>query len=387
MKVLFAHDHKFYKDSKNNYYSPGNFPYSVFTRYLSVFDEVLVVARYKNLNQIRNLPLSNGPNVRFLNIPSTSSIIGRLFERSQLNKQIIQGLLEVDAVIARLPSEIGLRTVKLAEKMGKKWAVEVVGCAWNGYWTHGSLIAKLFAPFAYLRTKKVISKSKYTLYVTKYFLQHRYPSNGEKVACSNVEIEHLDDNVLQKKIDFLSKPTIVFKIGLIGSLATRTKGLKTAILALRKLKNIEKNVLLEVVGDGSKEFWLKLVNKYKLNSMVNIRGTLEKGREIENFLDSCHLYIQPSKTEGLPRALIEAMSRSCPAIGSNVGGIPELLDSQFLHSPKNYKRLTDLIINFIQNKKLRVDQAKRNYKVAQEYDKQIIDKRRYNFLKKFRNSD
>ncbi len=42
------------------------------------------------------------------------------------------------------------------------------------------------------------------------------------------------------------------------------------------------------------------------------------------------LYLQFSKIEGLPRALIEAIARGCPAISSNVGGINELLSMETL---------------------------------------------------------
>lgn len=52
-----------------------------------------------------------------------------------------------------------------------------------------------------------------------------------------------------------------------------------------------------------------------------------KHQQVLEWIDSLDIYIQPSMQEGLPRALIEAMSRACPAIGSSTGGIPELLPS------------------------------------------------------------
>ena len=47
-------------------------------------------------------------------------------------------------------------------------------------------------------------------------------------------------------------------------------------------------------------------------------------------LDTCDIYVQPSLQEGLPRALIEAMSRGCPCIGARTAGIPELLPEECL---------------------------------------------------------
>ena len=52
-----------------------------------------------------------------------------------------------------------------------------------------------------------------------------------------------------------------------------------------------------------------------------------------------YVYIQPSRIEGLPRALIEAMSRGCACVGSSVGGIPELLNNQYIHEVNDYNSL------------------------------------------------
>lgn len=48
MKLLFAHDHIFYRH-KDNYYSTGGLSKEVLERYTNVFDEVIVVSRQKKL--------------------------------------------------------------------------------------------------------------------------------------------------------------------------------------------------------------------------------------------------------------------------------------------------------------------------------------------------
>ena len=67
-------------------------------------------------------------------------------------------------------------------------------------------------------------------------------------------------------------------------------------------------------------------NALDLRDRIVSRGRIPTGAPIFEFLDSLDLYLQFSRGgEGLPRALVEGMSRGCPAIGSTVGGIPELL--------------------------------------------------------------
>ena len=48
------------------------------------------------------------------------------------------------------------------------------------------------------------------------------------------------------------------------------------------------------------------------------------------FLIENPYFILPSRGEGLPRAMIEAMACSCVAVGSNIGGIKELVEDKFI---------------------------------------------------------
>ena len=104
------------------------------------------------------------------------------------------------------------------------------------------------------------------------------------------------------------------------------------------------------------------------------------------FLDKLDIYLHPSLTEGLPRALIEAMSRGCPALASSAGGIPELLNDKYLHQPGDYKELSKQIKNYSIEKEKLLLMADENFTKAKEYTKLILDSRRSEFLKNFRDS-
>ena len=107
--------------------------------------------------------------------------------------------------------------------------------------------------------------------------------------------------------------------------------------------------------------------------------------DVFSYLDKSDIYIQPSFTEGLPRAVVEAMSRACPCIGTRVGGIPELLENECLFSKGNAKELINILHHFIENNELLVEQAKRNFIYSKSFETSALNKKRNNFYTQFLN--
>jgi glycosyltransferase involved in cell wall biosynthesis len=104
-----------------------------------------------------------------------------------------------------------------------------------------------------------------------------------------------------------------------------------------------------------------------------------------DWLDAIDIYVQPSRQEGLPRALIEAMSRGLPAFGARTGGIPELIDEKFLFSNTrtNIDEICSILRCFL-NPKIRKEQALRNFEASTEYDGRFIEERRHEMLCRLR---
>lgn len=83
-----------------------------------------------------------------------------------------------------------------------------------------------------------------------------------------------------------------------------------------------------------------------LEDCVSILGA-KPHSEVFSWLDSIDIYVQPSFMEGLCRSIVEAMSRACPVICTNVGGNYELVSSDsFLKIQKRvYEKRKDCLIN------------------------------------------
>lgn len=390
MKIVFAHDHIFFKDN-DNIYSRGGLKSSAWERYLKVFNEVHVVARMKNINKDENnlkLTKSNRDGVYFHEISSISGAKNLIANYKKAYLELESVIKESDGVIARLPSEIGNLSISVAKKHNIPYAVEMVACAWDGLWNYGSLQGKVYAPISYFITKNKVKNSKFVSYVTDSFLQKRYPCKNYINSCSNVELQSIDneDEIIKRRtLRINNNLNEEIKIGLIGSLTTKAKGIDIAIMAMKEVVKNNKNIKLHILGGGDKTYYNDMIKSQNLSSNVFLIGTLSSGEEVYKWLDSMDLYIQPSYQEGLPRATIEAMSRGCLCIGSNAGGIPELIDNKFIHKKGKYKELSNLIENYINNKNVKIDQANINIERSKRYKKAILENEREKFWGEFKN--
>ena len=138
-----------------------------------------------------------------------------------------------------------------------------------------------------------------------------------------------------------------------------------------------------IIGGGDKSYLEKFVKKYKLEDNVKFLGPLPHD-EIFSRLEKVDIYIQPSKQEGLPRSLLEAMSTGCLSIGANTGGIPELLDKEYIVRRGNVNDIVEKIESITNEQQ--TEQAKVNFEKSKEYEKIILEEKRNKFYDEFINS-
>jgi glycosyltransferase involved in cell wall biosynthesis len=385
MKAMFVHEHKFVRDENGCYFSSGQFPYRLWRRYLEVFDELVVVGRLRTLRAgetVRMLDQSSGPGVSFLEVPSLGGIQAMMFGRREAAGKIRSAMADCDAVIIRT-SAVGQLAAGIAESLQKPWAVEVVGCAFDSLWNYGSWLGKIYAPVAAYMNRRMIGRAPFAIYVTQRFLQRRYPCPGVSVGCSDVQLVKRDEAVLAKRLARIGQSSFPLRIGLIGSLVHSHKGVDVALRALAIAKQRFPVFEFKVLGTGDPVRWQRLAADCGVAPQTEFCGTLANGEAVNRWLDEVDLYIQPSRVEGLPRALVEAMSRACPALGSNAGGIPELLDPSCIHKVDDSQGLAGLLTTALTDREWRSRQAVRNYQAAAAYDSEVLEEVRRKFWRKF----
>ena len=120
-----------------------------------------------------------------------------------------------------------------------------------------------------------------------------------------------------------------FKIITVANLVP-VKGIEVLIQAIKYLNN--PSIYLEVLGDDRDSYANELKQLVKELHLENQISFLGKHIDVRPFLAQADLYIIPSKKEGMPMALVEAMTMGLPVLGSDISGInyvlkdyPELL--------------------------------------------------------------
>lgn len=369
MSLLFAHDHKFRKID-GDYYSTGGLSDEVLSRYVNIYGEITVVARVifeKKIGE-RYSKISN-PKVRIV-------------ERKTLNNfQFNELVINSDYIISRLPSKIGSEVVRIALKNKKKYLLEMVACPWDAFWNH-SFLGKTIAIPIFLVTRLQTRLADYTLYVTNNFLQRRYPTKGKSISCSDVSLN--PDNLfsLDQRLKHINNHAGRYILGTIAAMDVKYKGQEYVIKAIGKLREagIDK-FEYQLVGNGDTSYLEKIVSDNNLADRITFLGGLPHS-QVFVWLDKIDTYIQPSKQEGLPRALIEAMSRGLPCMGSTAGGIPELLEEDMVFPKGDYDALSIILKNL--DDEILYSKAIRNYKVSKLYSNEVLTNKRNNFYRDYK---
>ena len=194
-------------------------------------------------------------------------------------------------------------------------------------------------------------------------------------------LQEVSDQVLVQRIKKIDSHKGKLIIGTAAAIDIRYKGQQYVIKALEKLKKLgDDRYEYQIVGGGDPRYLNGVIRKLHLGANVKILGSL-KHEDVFKWMDEIDLYIQPSRTEGLPRAMIEAMSRGVPCLGANSGGIPELIENKciFSNGINEVKEIAELL-HQIDKDSMR-EMANRNFKSAKQYNAKTLRMRRNSFYR------
>lgn len=133
-----------------------------------------------------------------------------------------------------------------------------------------------------------------------------------------------------------------FKIITVANLVP-VKGIEVLIDAVLSLN--DPRIELSVLGDDRSDYARQLKHKVKESTKEEQIQFLGKHTDVRPFLAASDLYVIPSEKEGMPMALVEAMSMGIPVLGSNISGINFVLKEfpEFLFEAANTQTLSSQI--------------------------------------------
>jgi glycosyltransferase involved in cell wall biosynthesis len=388
MNACITVEHRFERTPDAAVWTRSNHSYEELRRYLDVFDSVRILAR------VRDVPVppatglrADGNRLSFAPIPCYIGFEQFLMRWRSVQRAALDGIGDNDAVILKAPSVISCLVEPMLRWRGRPFAVEVIADPWKIY-SNGSIshpLRPLLRSVFTWRTRSQCRHACAVRYVGKHLQAEYAPGPGAfQTAVSDV---HLPAAALVEAPRRISHSSTPLRLIAVGSLEQPYKGIDVLLRALRLCFDAGLDYRLVVVGEGRCRAELtNLAAQLGLSDRVDFRGSLPGGKEVFAALDECDMFVMPSRQEGMPRAMIEAMARALPCIGSAVGGIPQLLDAENLVSPGNPNELARKIIEVGKSLDRMERMSQRCLDRARDFQEQNLGERARDFLTHLRDA-
>lgn len=279
-----------------------------------------------------------------LNIPG---VRGLMFKKNA--KKALENLLkeeDIDIIHGHYLFPAGAAAVEVGKKHNIKTYVTA----------HGSDMFELYKSQPWIRsTIRNVLKGADGVFAVSNALKHEIVATGvvgiaDKIRLSwnSVDIDKFSpkqNTTFKDENKLTDKPIVMF----VGNLIKRKN--VDSLLEAKKIANSD--YYLVVVGDGP--LYKNLTKKVKEE---NIRDVIFAGSrsDVENIIPSCDVLILPSFSESFGLVLIEALACGKPVIGSDVGGITEIIndDVGLFVNPNKVSSIAKAIDTMVNDEQLRL---------------------------------
>lgn len=360
----------------------GTQAYGFWRRYLSVFDRVTVVGR-QSLDTVMSGHCVEGPGVTFFPLADCRGL-GGMVARHQLLRRQIAGVCDGPrAFILRVPGMIGELARRQLTRNRTPFAVEVVGDP-RDVFAVGAVnhpLRLVLQRIAIRYQQRQCRQATAAAYVTRRALQRRYPPGPNTLATNYSSID-LDRKALTDSPRSFCTPLTYPRLVTVGTFQQRYKAHHILIAAVARLAETGRPCRLELIGDGGHRAEMQsLAHRFGIAAHVRFLGGLPAGAAVRARLDQADLFVMPSLAEGLPRAMIEAMARGLPCLGTAIGGIPELLEPGELVPAADVVALAQAIAALADNPERLTHLSAENLAKARAYRRDVLQQRRDAFYR------
>ena len=140
-------------------------------------------------------------------------------------------------------------------------------------------------------------------------------------GCDQEIFHHMDLAAVRASLGIAADAEVLLYVGRFA----KAKGLKELLAAFASLLGRRPRLILALIGDGPLASTIQnFVRDGGLTDRVRFCG-VQAPPEVARWMNAADLLCLPSHSEGCPNVILEALSTGCPAVASDVGGVPELI--------------------------------------------------------------
>lgn len=400
MQLCLTLEHRFFQTPDNKIWTVTQCPYDFYREYLEVFDSVRVISRAFPVPEAKDnfLPVE-GPGVSFYTMPGYRGPFGYLKQFSQVREKAKNAVPAGSAVILRLPGQVGNSIESSLTARHAPFAVEVVADPWDvlSPAANRHIVAPLARRYFTRKLQQQCKRAVAVSYVTQQYLQKRYPplsehqgieskSHGIRGQAIKQYATAVSDANLSPQA-FVSQPREALReagslrIIFVGTLESLYKGPDVLIDAVGVCKMQGVKAKIRFIGIGRQiDDLKKRCAALGIADQVEFVGSVSAGAGVRSELDQADLFVLPSRAEGVPRAMLEAMARGLPCLGTAIGGIPELLDPEDLVAEDDVQGLAALMCKVSRDTERRRRMSLRNLEKSRGYSAEVLARRRQLFF-------
>ncbi|MGW4498546.1 glycosyltransferase family 4 protein [Micromonospora sp. NPDC004336] len=388
MRVLVAVEARFIRTPDGAVWTREGPAYGFFTRYLSAFTEVVVIARVADAASVApDSHRVDGPRVVVRQIPHYLGPWQYARRRASVVRAL-RGAEDPHAVLVlRAPTVLGSLLAAARRRAGLPYAVEVMADPDTVY-APGVVDHPLRPWLRWRHTTSLRHQCRTAIgvaYVTERYLQRRYPAGPDAVTAAYSSVEMPPEAFVAAPPPPARRSEYV--VVSVGSLEMLYKGIDTLTEALARLVTTGLPVRCVHVGTGRQQARLEqLADRLGVRHRIEFVGSVSAGAKVRQYLDQADVFAMPSRTEGLPKALVEAMARGLPAVGTSVGGIPELLAEEDIVPPDDPAALARAIGRLLGEPARRAEASARNLARSRDFSQESLARRRDAFYSALRDA-